>query len=317
MRRHGLLVVAAVLALLLAACSQSSEVVGTAGGEEITRDDVFDIVDTDDDGVVTREDFESGIVTADRDAVVATYPGGVLTMGEVLESIELSPPSTLQPGEIPGPSVVVGRLTLMLQLRLSAVALTDLGFPVSLEGTDEEIAATINEVVLGPFEQYAMELVIAERPEVIKIASPHCLSLVAVPTEAGAVAAIERIEAGESVFDVALELNFENTTEPGGGLGCNDVLTWQSTIGETADPLGELEQGEMSEPLLVPTEVSPTGELWVVLHVDEILEELSDPASLGPFAGAPITEQMQTYPIEVDPALGTWSSDRLAISLPN
>ncbi|MDG2113470.1 MAG: hypothetical protein P8N02_12750 [Actinomycetota bacterium] len=308
----------AVFVLLLSSCSSGGGAVGTtADGEDITRDDIFDEIDGDDDGVVTREEFDSGLLAADRSAIIAVFPGGSLTMDEVLSSIEESPPSTLSPGEEPDLSVIVGRLTLMLRLRISAIALTDLGFEVSLDGTDEEIAARVNETVSGPFEQHAMEQVIAERPEVIKIAAPHCLSLIAVPTEAEALDAIARIEGGESTFDVAVEVNFENTTEEGGGLGCNDVLTWQQNIGPTAESLGELEEGEMSEPQPVPVAASETGELWVFIHVDEVLLELSDPSTLGPFAGAPITDQMQTYLVEIDPVLGTWNSEGLAISLPS
>ena len=322
--------------MLFAACSSDDTVVGTTpDGEDLTRGEVFDEVDPDGDGVASRESFDrtvggdapAGRVSAeafdavmaagDESVVLAAFPGGEVTLGDVLASLEESPPSALRPGSEPERGVVVARLTSMVRLRLSAVALTDLGFPVSLEGTDVEVNEMVSELIQGEFEDWAFEQVLAARPEIVKISSPHCLSIIAVTTEAEAADAKARVEAGERVYDVAAELNFEATTDVGGGLGCQTVLSWASTMGRTADPVGELEVGELSEPLQVPSQGSPTGELWVVLHIDEIVLEAADPRSLGPFAGGPLTEQMQSYDVEVHGDLGIWLSDSLSVSLPS
>jgi hypothetical protein len=307
---------AVAVALFATACSRDSEVVGSADGEDVTRGDVFDAVDDDGDGVVARDEFETAVLLADPDTVVASWPAGEITIGQVLLSLEEEPPSTLSPGETPDQNLVVSRLTSILRLRLSGLALTDLGFPVDLERSDADINAEVAELVNGPFEAFAREQVIGERPEIVKLATPHCLTLLAVTTEAEAVAAAERVRGGETAFDVALEVNFEGTTEPGGSLGCNNIVEWQQVIGDLAADLEPLGAGEMSTPANISSQGSPTGEFWVVMHVDDIVEDEADPALLGPFAGGPLTTQMQTYEIVISAQLGTWSAESLSILLP-
>lgn len=322
-----------MLVLALGACSSSSsgddEVVGARlDGSEITRGEVMDTADADGDGVVSTQEFDEAleemnatdfdlfIDSADPAEVAASFPGGEVTVGEVVANLEESPPAAFTPGEAPEQGAFVGRLTSMLRLRLTAVALTNLGFPVSLDGTDREISDVVAALIEGDFEAWATEQIISERPEVPKLASPHCLSLVVVPTEQEALDAIARIEGGERVYDVAEELNLENTTEVGGGLGCNDVLAWTQVLGEAADPLEDLEIGEVGPPSPVPAESSPTGELWIVVHVDDILLEFSDPSLLGPFASGYLTDEMMTYSLEIHPEVGDWLAESLSISLP-
>ena len=48
----------------------------------------------------------------------------------------------------------------------------------------------------------------------------------------------------------------------------------------------ELAPGELAAPILLPSASSPTGELWVVLHLDELQSELTDLSAIGPFAAA-------------------------------
>ena len=101
LHRTRFVLVAIAITLVSAACSQGSEVVGSANGEDVTRDDVFDVTDTDDDGVVSRADFEQAVALSDRGRVVATFVAGDITLGDVLDSLAENPPSSVQPGTQP------------------------------------------------------------------------------------------------------------------------------------------------------------------------------------------------------------------------
>ena len=323
-RPHRLVALLLALVVLGAACSSDGEVVAETPEGELTRGEVFDQIDPDDDGVALRDDFDqvvnaSGVIALieDRSATVASFPGGELTTADVLDSLVESPPSNYTDFSVaPDRAVFVARLTAMLRLRLSAVALTDLGFPVTLDASDSDINDMVAGLIEGEFEVWAQEQLIAERPEIVKVATPHCLSLIAVATEEEALAARDRVLGGEAIFDVAAEVNFENTTEVGGGLGCDNVLSWQQSLQELAADLENLGIGEMSEPAALPVEASPTGELWLVLHVDEVVDDLADVSILGPFAGTRLTPQMQTYTVDVAEELGIWLAESLSISLP-
>ena len=101
----------------------------------------------------------------------------------------------------------VSRLTSMLQLRLAAVALDELGFPVDIEASDEDINSQVQEYLEGPFEEFAQQRSVDEDPSIERLATPHCVSALALTNEADAVAASERVRSGEPFGDVAAEVN--------------------------------------------------------------------------------------------------------------
>ncbi len=308
---------AMVVLVILAGCSQGGETMTTLDGRELTRQELFEELDQDGDGVIARSDLPFDLLAAPTDAVLVLGDRWSITVADVRQSLEEAPPSQLVPGESPELAIVVSRLTSMARLRMTAVALTDLGFAVSLDQTDEEIGLTASALIEGEFEEFAAARILEERPEIVKISSPHCLSILGLPTEDALAAAVSRVEAGETVSAVAAEVNVEGTTsDPGGALGCNTVLDWNSLLGELARELGELEVGGFTEARSVAYDASDTGMLWFAFHLDEVQFDQSDPASLGPFASNILTPALQAFEVHVDPVLGRWNSESVSIILP-
>ncbi len=327
--RWGLAALAvAALAVGAAACATDDSGSDSDSGSEISattepdRDEVIVAADTDEDGVVTREAFEESAEDAavralldDGTAIAAAFPGGQLTIEQVLASIAESPPSPMDDSNEPTRDQFVSRLTSMLQLRLVAVALTELGFTVDVSASDADINTMAQAQIAGPFEAFAQERSVSEDPSISRLATPHCVSALVLESEQDALAATERVRGGEPLAEVAAEVNHQGLTDPNGVIECNLPLDMFGT-GQLPLTLIELPVGEFSEPVLLPSGVSPTGELWVVLHLDDLLTDQTDLASVGPFAPRVLSGLMITYEVDVAPALGTWTQSSLSVALP-
>ena len=326
-------VLLASLVFFAFACSDSGNVVTIH--TEIPRED-FEAVDADDDGVVSREALDAADRDAERaeraarhaeqealaravfedgSAVAAEFPGGQLTVAQVRDSLADSPPSTMADLQNPTHEEFVARLTSMLQLRLVAVALEDLGFPVDIDASDEDINTQVQEHLEGPFEEYAQQRSIADDPNIERLATPHCVSVLAVASEADAAAASERVRAGEALSDVAAAVNLPNLTPPDGSVGCGLPLDLGFS-NEMVLALLDLAPGELTGPVMLSLADSPTGELWVVLHLDSLSTDAIDLSAIGPFAGRVLSEVMLAYEVDIAPALGTWDADSLRVTLP-
>ena len=335
-RRAVLLAPLVLVALLSLACADDGnvvtihtgldpEVVATTGQTGLDPE-VAEVLDTDDDGVVSRERAERDAarvaqelayqaVFADDAAVAASFPGGQLLIGDVRANLLDSPITLMDDPENPTHEEFVSRLTSMIQLRLAGVALDELGFPVDISVADAEINAQVQAHLEGAFEEYAQQRSIDEDPSIERLATPHCVGALAVTSEADAAAASERVQAGDAFGDVAAAVNLPGLTETDGTIGCG--LPFDLRLpSELTLALLELELGELTEPLLLPSTASPTGELWVVLHLDSLDTDAIDLSSIGPFAGRLLTEIMPTYEVSVAPALGAWSADNLRVALP-
>lgn len=289
---------------------------------EPTREEIFDEIDEDDDGVVTREAFEQAAAEAalrefldDYGVIAASFPGGELTVGAVRASIVESPPSLTADPSNPSRDEFISRLTSMLQLRLASAALTELGFEVDVSVSDAEINTQVQAHLEGPFEAFAQQRAVAQDPTIERLATPHCVSALALTTQADAVAAAERVRSGEDFVEVAVEVNPDDLTEPGGVIGCGQPIEMFGG-GELPLVLMDLAVGELAEPVLLPSGLSPTGELWIVLHLDDLLSDQTDLESVGPFAGRVLSDLMVTYDVMVDPRLGDWSMSSLSVALP-
>ena len=116
---------AVLLVALVAGCSSSAEQV-----EVLDRDEIFDRIDQDGDGIALRADYETLLTLSDRTKVIAFYPGGNVSIETVFESLTDSPPSNLVDPENPSVEVFRARLTSMLRLRLAAVAIDEAGFNI-------------------------------------------------------------------------------------------------------------------------------------------------------------------------------------------
>ena len=74
--------------MTVAACGSPSN-----SEDELSRDEIFDRIDQDDDGVVLRSDYQTAIALTDPAKVVASHPQGDITVEEVLASLADSPTS--------------------------------------------------------------------------------------------------------------------------------------------------------------------------------------------------------------------------------
>lgn len=340
-RRAVLLAPLVLVALLALACSDDGNVVTIHTGLD---PEVVAELDTDDDGVVSRAAAEAAAdeaemeaeleaqraerdaaraaqeaaylaLLADSAAVAASFPGGQLLIGDVRANILDSPITLMDDPENPTHEEFVSRLTSMIQLRLAGVALDELGFPVDITLADAEINAQVQAHLEGAFEEYAQQRSIEDDPSIERLATPHCVSALAVTSEAEAAAASERVRGGDAFGDVAVAVNLPGLTDTDGAIGCGLPFDLFGG-GELALALLDLEPGELTAPLLLPSSASPTGELWVVLHLDSLDSDAIDLSSIGPFAGRLLTESMSTYEVSVAPALGAWNADNLRVSLP-
>jgi hypothetical protein len=227
------------------------------------------------------------------------------------------PSSTSSRNDTPDPSVVVARLTSMLRLRLSAIALVELGFDLDLAQNDVEINEAVQGHMEGDFEVYARDKAFAEDPRLVKFATPHCITVLGLGSENDSEIAIERILSGEDPYLVADEVNLPTISAPGGEMGCANLLDWAENLGEMAAPLSELGVGEFSKPSLTYSQFSDTGELWISLYVSEIKSAEIDKDQLGPFGNELLASEVvkRASSVQVDSAIGTWSSATVSISL--
>ena len=298
-----------VMLLAVSGCGDSSESLSGSG-----RDQIFDRIDQDGDGVALRSDYEMALSLADRTKIVASYPGGNLTIEAVLVSLTDSPPSRLVDPENPTNEMFLARLTSMLRLRLAAAVIDDAGFDIDFDVDDESLNAQVQAHISGGFEAWAQSQALASDPRLAKFATPHCITLIATETETEARVARDRIEAGESAQVVASEVNAQAATRwPNGDLGCADLLTWANTFGESAAPLGEMKTGDISEVVSMPSDFSSTGRLWMIFNVRELKVEDANPKLLGPFAQGVLADLVVEYDVTVEPRVGVWDSTGLSV----
>ncbi len=300
---------AVLLVALVAGCSSSAEQV-----EVLDRDEIFDRIDQDGDGIALRADYETLLTLSDRTKVIAFYPGGNVSIETVLESLRDSPPSNLVEPENPSVEVFRARLTSMLRLRLAAVAIDEAGFNIDFDVDDELLNSQVQTHLSGGFEDWAQEEAVKADPRLEKFATPHCVTVIATGTETEARAAKLRLESGDSAAVVASEVNLAGTTpSPNGDVGCADLLTWANAFGDTAAPLGDMNAGDISDVVSMASDYSPTGRLWMIFYVRELRHEEKNLALLGPFAQGILADLVVNYDVVIDDGIGAWDAAGLSV----
>ena len=300
---------AVLLVALVAGCSSSAEQV-----EVLDRDEIFDRIDQDGDGIALRADYETLLTLSDRTKVIAFYPGGNVSIETVLESLKDSPPSNLVEPENPSVEVFRARLTSMLRLRLAAVAIDEAGFNIDFAVDDELLNSQVQTHLSGGFEDWAQEEAVKADPRLEKFATPHCVTVIATGTETEARAAKLRLESGDSAAVVASEVNLAGTTpSPNGDVGCADLLTWANAFGDTAAPLGDMNSGDISDVVSMASDYSPTGRLWMIFYVRELRHEEKNLALLGPFAQGILADLVVNYEVVIDDGIGAWDAAGLSV----
>ena len=300
---------AVLLVALVAGCSSSAEQV-----EVLDRDEIFDRIDQDGDGIALRADYETLLTLSDRTKVIAFYPGGNVSIETVLESLKDSPPSNLVDPENPSVEVFRARLTSMLRLRLAAVAIDEAGFNIDFAVDDELLNSQVQTHLSGGFEDWAQEEAVKADPRLEKFATPHCVTVIATGTETEARAAKLRLESGDSAAVVASEVNLAGTTpSPNGDVGCADLLTWANAFGDTAAPLADMNAGDISDVMSMASDYSPTGRLWMIFYVRELRHEEKNLALLGPFAQGILADLVVNYEVVIDDGIGAWDAAGLSV----
>ena len=300
---------AVLLVALVAGCSSSAEQV-----EVLDRDEIFDRIDQDGDGIALRADYETLLTLSDRTKVIAFYPGGNVSIETVLESLKDAPPSNLVDPENPSVEVFRARLTSMLRLRLAAVAIDEAGFNIDFAVDDELLNSQVQTHLSGGFEDWAQEEAVKADPRLEKFATPHCVTVIATGTETEARAAKLRLESGDSAAVVASEVNLAGTTpSPNGDVGCADLLTWANAFGDTAAPLAEMNAGDISDVVSMASDYSPTGRLWMIFYVRELRHEEKNLALLGPFAQGILADLVVNYEVVIDDGIGAWDAAGLSV----
>lgn len=300
---------AVLLVALVAGCSSSAEQV-----EVLDRDEIFDRIDQDGDGIALRADYETLLTLSDRTKVIAFYPGGNVSIETVLESLKDSPPSNLVEPENPSVEVFRARLTSMLRLRLAAVAIDEAGFNIDFAVDDELLNSQVQTHLSGGFEDWAQEEAVKADPRLEKFATPHCVTVIATGTETEARAAKLRLESGDSAAVVASEVNLAGTTpSPNGDVGCADLLTWANAFGDTAAPLADMNAGDISDVVSMASDYSPTGRLWMIFYVRELRHEEKNLALLGPFAQGILADLVVNYDVVIDDGIGAWDAAGLSV----
>ena len=300
---------AVLLVALVAGCSSSAEQV-----EVLDRDEIFDRIDQDGDGIALRADYETLLTLSDRTKVIAFYPGGNVSIETVLESLKDSPPSNLVDPENPSVEVFRARLTSMLRLRLAAVAIDEAGFNIDFDVDDELLNSQVQTHLSGGFEDWAQEEAVKADPRLEKFATPHCVTVIATGTETEARAAKLRLESGDSAAVVASEVNLAGTTpSPNGHVGCAALLPWANAFGDTAAPLGDMNAGDISDVVSMASDYSPTGRLWMIFYVRELRHEEKNLALLGPFAQGILADLVVNYEVVIDDGIGAWDAAGLSV----
>ena len=300
---------AVLLVALVAGCSSSAEQV-----EVLDRDEIFDRIDQDGDGIALRADYETLLTLSDRTKVIAFYPGGNVSIETVLESLKDSPPSNLVDPENPSVEVFRARLTSMLRLRLAAVAIDEAGFNIDFAVDDELLNSQVQTHLSGGFEDWAQEEAVKADPRLEKFATPHCVTGIATGTETEARAAKLRLESGDSAAVVASEVNLAGTTpSPNGDVGGADLLTWANAFGDTAAPLADMNAGDISDVVSMASDYSPTGRLWMIFYVRELRHEEKNLALLGPFAQGILADLVVNYEVVIDDGIGAWDAAGLSV----
>ncbi|WP_419842816.1 hypothetical protein [Candidatus Poriferisodalis sp.] len=344
-RRAAWLSVLASVALSAAACTAA----GSSVTVDTSLDPaVVDALDADGDGVVSRSAVEAAIDQAaaeaeaaaqqaqleaereaieaqraarqnaykelfdDRSAMAASIGREQVLVGEVRDNIAEWPITQMEDPLAPTIEEFVSRLTSMIRLRLAGLVIDAFGFPVDFSGTEAEIDAQVRAHLTGDFEAFAQQRALEQEPQLERLATPHCVSVLVVDSEADAVAAVERIRAGESFAEVADEVNVPDFAEAGGTVGCG-LLFELLGPSELAVTLLDVAPGELSKPLLLETTVGPQ---WVVGRVDSLDTDATDLASIGPFANRLLGEEVTAYTVDIAPALGAWSVDNQSVTLP-
>jgi parvulin-like peptidyl-prolyl isomerase len=289
-RKYIRLSLAAVAVVLFASACGSDSPVATVGTSPLETSDL----DVDDSsiatvGISTLKRSDLGVAVADRAVladVITNWARNELFFAEMAER-----------GYTPDESFFAASRAELEDLRLTDLTLPD---PDTIEG---EIAIRGNALaaILADF-------LVAEGFE-MAAHGELCSSHILLETEAEALAAIERLDAGEDFAALAMELSTGPSGPAGGDLGCVDS---RSFVAEFVDGARDIE----APGITAPTE-SQFG--WHVIEVSSFdLQPTTDPAeSIDLVLASTEFQDLQaaaiTREVTVDPEFGEWDTETVRV----
>ena len=226
----------AALGMVLAACGGTGAVVATVNGQEVTASQV-EALYSDDLGAVPAELFAENLLNTIIEVLVVQVASSDfgITVGE--EEIEAR------------------RAEIQAQIESQSADVTYEEFLEQNGFTDERIARIAHQQLVA---DQVEERLLAEEGAItdedlqdqydsqLLQYTEACVSHILVPTEEEAVAAKERIDAGETFADVAMELGTDGTAPEGGELGCTALSGY---VPEFAVAASEVPLDQVSEPV--------------------------------------------------------------------
>ena len=290
----------AALGMLLAACGGSGAVVATVNGQEVTASQV-EALYSDDLGAVPAELFAENLLNTIVELLVVqvaeTEFGITVTEDEIEERrSEIESQIEAQSGEVTYEEFL--EQNGFTDERIARIAHQQLVADQVEEQLLAEEGAITDEDLQDQYDSQLMQFTEA------------CVSHILVPTEEEAIAAKERIDAGEEFADVAMELGTDGTAPEGGELGCAALSGY---VPEFAVAASEIPLNEVSEPvrsqfgfhLILVTERTTQP-------FDEVAADLRAAVELergGTLVQEWLLEAVSEAEVTVDEQYGTWVTD--------
>ena len=297
----------AALALVLAACGGGGAVVATVNGAEVTTSDV-EALYAEGVGAVPAEQFADNLLNAIVEFLVidtAESEFGISFTGEEIEvrraELEeqiLSDSGGLSYEEFLDQNGFTNDRILRIahqQLVADAVeiALVAEASPV----TDEELQARYDASLFDLTEA--------------------CVSHILVATEEEALAAKDRIDAGESFAEVAMDVGTDGTAEAGGELGCTPLSQYvpEFALGAYEVPLDQTSspvESQFGFHLILVTERTTTP----FEDVEDDLRRSFEAERAGGLVQDWLLEVVTAADVAIDEQYGTWVTDPFPDVLP-
>lgn len=306
--RHRRCTLGALVALILlaAACGSDPDVASVEGGETLTQDAVVELLDdVSTDGSAASVAGEE--LTGAGVAALADQPGaGVINRAEAVEVIrdwvinELYYSTIAERG-------ITDIQPYLDQSRSDFEDFLATNPDADLPAIDSAAGAElIRSVALGDLiVDYMIDIEGLEVDWPVQLCSSHIL----LETEEEALAAIDRLEAGEDFATLAAELSIGPSGPSGGDLGCVDPASFIAEFTDGAAALGG--------PGITPPVESEFG--WHVIDVRSFgSSEPDDPiavqnAVLSTPEFAAFQEEVVSREVTIDPRYGVW--DPLTVSV--
>lgn len=306
-RRRLLAVLAAVL-LLAAACSDDPDAATVEGGDSLSADDVEEMVGDNEvatDGEAAAVGDES--LTGAGVAEMVDRPGaGTIDRVEAAEAITNWVRNELWYASLAAEGFDDFQPYLD-DARAEFQAFLDTNPDADLPGIDSAAGYELirAQALAGLVTDYMLEV------EEIEIQWPEqlCSSHILLETEEDALAAIERLDAGEDFAELAMELSTGPTGESGGDLGCVDPASFVQEFVDGAAALGG--------PGITPPVESEFG--WHVIEVRSFDASPSDDpidiqnAVLASPEFLAFQQEVIEREVTVDPRYGEWDTLSAAV----